>query len=171
MTDHEERQLREILDRLRSVEDRVVSVEQNVLVGNQEVFNNALYLEAILGILRGTSPATSGAIRQLGGSMPTNLSIVAGTTGTFQVTWNGAMGTTPPVWSSSDPNVTLATVSSDATGNTETAAVATTDTASTFVLTANGTNSVGASVVATATITITPATPAPATSGVINQLS
>jgi hypothetical protein len=169
MTDNEERQLREILDRLRSVEDRVVSVEQNVLVGNQEVFNNALYLEAILGILRGTSPATSGTIRQLGGTMAGITGTAVGGTSTFQVTWNGAMTAGAPVtWTSSDSSITLTPVSTDPTGNTVQAVDAAGDTNPSYTLTVTGTASNGTTVTATASV---PLLAAPATGGTIQQLS
>ena len=131
-------------------------------------------LEELICLLRRfmVHPATGGTINQIGGSMPTNLSIVAGTSGIFMVTWNGALQPgAPVVWSASDPAVVLAPVTTDPTGNTESAAVPASDTASTFVLTATATNLAGAPVTATATITITPAPPAPATAGVINQLS
>jgi hypothetical protein len=119
--------------------------------------------------------ATSVRIIQIGGSMPTNLSIAPGSTGTFLGVPNGAVQAgSLPVWTTNDPNaVPTPNLTADPTGNTVGVAVAATDTLASFVLTYTGVNSATppATFSGSVTVTITPATPVPATAVVITQLS
>lgn len=115
-------------------------------------------------------PATGGTIFQLQGEQKMAiLGTKIGGTSVFQAVWNGGMTPgAPVVWTSSDPGLTLTPLASDPTGNTVTAIDAVADTLTSYTLTAAGTASDGTAVTITATV---PLLTAPATGGVINQLS
>jgi len=92
-----------------------------------------------------------------------------GGTSTFQVVWNGGMTPGGAVtWTADDPGVTILPVPTDPTGNSVTVTDAVADTLTQYVLTVTGTASDGTKVSATATV---PLLTAPATGGVISQLS
>ena len=96
--------------------------------------------------------------------------VQVGSSGTFQVVWNGAMSpTASDIWSSNDPLVTLTPDPTDMTKVS--AAVAANDVGAQFTLSVSGTNSANAAVTASAVVPILPAPPTPATGGTINQLS
>jgi hypothetical protein len=104
--------------------------------------------------------------------MPTNLSIVLGTVGTFTAVTTPAGGALQagsiPVWTSSD---SLTTLTADPTGLNVAVATSATDTASSFSLTITGVNSAGATITSSVTVSLLPAAAVPATGFAISQLS
>ena len=108
-------------------------------------------------------PATSVEIR-----MPTNNSIVAGTSGVFEAVPNGAINPGTYAWVASDAAVVL-TPSAD--GSQVTVAVPESDSNSGFTLSVSVQASNGVTLSASQSVTITPAAPAPATAVTIQQLS
>jgi hypothetical protein len=170
VTDDEERQLREILDRLKSV-------EQNVLVGNQEVFNNALYLETILDILRGSvRQITDFTLLERQGD--TFMAIIginlgAATPNVFQIGFvppNGVPLPTPPTVTVDDPAVVLGAVSTDGQF-TFTATAPTTDTGASCNITVAGTNATGTALTHTFNVPLIATAPPQITDFSLNQLS
>jgi hypothetical protein len=113
--------------------------------------------------------ATGGKIIQLGENMAITGTKVGGTS-QFQVVWNGGM--TPGaavVWTSNDLGIVITPLGSDPTGNTIQVVDAVADANTSYTLDVSGTASDGTAVKAT-TATV-PLLTAPATGGVINQLS
>jgi hypothetical protein len=120
-------------------------------------------------VLLEPSPARGGTIFQIGEANMAITGTKVGGTSTFVVVWNGGMTPGAPiVWTSSDPGNTLTPVASDPTGNTIQVVDAAADALTSYTLTATGTASDGTTVTATATV---PLLTAPATGGVISQLS
>jgi hypothetical protein len=122
-------------------------------------------IERILGkVYRAVQPhePTSFDISQIGeNGMPTNLSIVAGTSGDFVATpvpaGSAPLSTQPvPQWVASDSAVVLTPTTNGLGVN---AAVPATDTNTTFTLAISYTRSDGTTATGSATITITPAAP------------
>lgn len=114
--------------------------------------------------------------------MPTDNSIVAGTTGRFQTSYVPAGAVPPagapnPTWAASDPAVALTPVSTDPAGLTVDAAVPAaglTGGATTFQLGISGPDGAGGAIISGGpiTVTVTPAVaPAPTGFGPITQLS
>jgi len=100
--------------------------------------------------------------------MPTNNSIVAGSSGVFQAVPNGAINSGTYSWTCSDLAVTL-TPSAD--GSEVTVAVPASDSSSGFTLDVSVQSSDGATLTNSVSVTITPAAPAPATAVAIQQIS
>jgi hypothetical protein len=122
-------------------------------------------IERILGkVYRAVQPhePTSFGISQIGeNAMPTNFSIVAGTSGDFVATpvptGSAPLSTQPvPQWVASDSAVVLTPTTNGLGVN---AAVPATDTGTSFTLAISYTRSDGTTATGSATITITPATP------------
>jgi hypothetical protein len=114
--------------------------------------------------------ATGGKIIQLGEKDMAITGTKVGGTSQFQVVWNGGM--TPGaavVWTSNDPGIVITPLGSDLTGNTIQVVDAVADANTSYTLDVSGTASDGTAVKAT-TATVSLLT-APATGGVINQLS
>lgn len=152
---------------------------------DHEILDYLKQIKRILGqVLRAVIPIPSAfEIIQIGeDGMPTNLSIAAGASGTFQAVPQPAgsvipAGATAPQWVASDPSVTITSGTGgtpDPTGLTVTVAVAATDTAASFTLGISGPDGAsGATISGSVTVTIVPSTTggnAP-TSFAINQLS
>jgi hypothetical protein len=167
---------RRIIELLEDIRDRLVSIEQNVLVGNQEVFNNALYLVRILSILSsGPKPQiTDFTLSQFqGDSFMAINGVAVGATGTFQIGFvppNGVPLPAPPTVAVDDPNVTLGPVSTDGQF-TFTAAVSATDTGASFNVTVAGTNAAGTALSHVFNVPIIQAPPPQITDFSLNQLS
>lgn len=108
--------------------------------------------------------------------MSTNNSIVAGTSGVFQMFLEPAGSVSPnpgaPTWSADDPAVVITPDPSDPTGETVDVAVPLTDTGTSFTLSVTAPDgAAGAAISGSATITIVqPPPPAPTSLG-IKQLS
>jgi len=105
--------------------------------------------------------------------MPTNNSIVAGQVGTFSAVTVRAGGLLAPgaipVWTASDPLVTL---TADATGLNVAVGTSATDTAANFTLTITGINSNGVKISQDTTVTLAQgATGTPATGFAVTQIS
>ena len=99
--------------------------------------------------------------------------VQAGATGTFQIGFvppNGVPLPSPPTVTTTDTNVTLSGVSTD--GNfTFTAAVAASETATSFPITVSGTNAAGAPLSHTFTVPVIAAPSPQITDFTLNQLS
>jgi hypothetical protein len=130
---------------------------------------------------RQREPAWWFEIVQLGEySMPTNNSIVAGTTGVFVAVPEPAgtaipAGAPAPTWSASDPSVVITNNSSDPSGLTVDVAVPAGDTETVFTLSVSGPDGAsGAIISGSVSVTITQPVPPPApapTSFAVTQLS
>lgn len=127
-------------------------------------------LDLLIKVLVPPEPATKGTVFQIEGGMEMPITKVnVGGVGVFQVVWNGGMDPTKqPTWASKDTGIAFSPVPTDPTGNTEQAQDAVLDANPSFDIVVTGTASDGSTVTATATV---PLAQAPATSGVINQLS
>jgi hypothetical protein len=159
----EYREIKEIERALNEANERLEALEA------QGADNSAKLDQLIAALVPIEVPATGGKISQLGATdMAINGTKVDGSS-TFQVVWNGGM--TPGaavVWTADDPGISFVTVASDPTGNTVTATDVAADALTSYNLTVNGIASDGTKVSATANV---PLLAAPATGGVINQLS
>lgn len=96
--------------------------------------------------------------------------ILTGSSGKFQVTYNGALQLgAVPQWSAGDPDVALAPAADGFTCDVgiPAAGLATPS----FILSATATSSDGSMVVASAGIPVLTPPPAPATAGVIDQIA
>jgi hypothetical protein len=167
--------LREILDRQRDQGETIKDIEQNILVGDQEEYNNALYLQKILSILQSEEvQITDFKLSQLqGASFMAILGTQVGATSTFQIGFvppGGVPLPTPPTVMVDDPLVTLGPVSTDGQF-TFTAAVAATDTGASYNLTVAGTNAAGTALSHVFNVPILSAPPVQITDFTLNQLS
>ena len=142
---------------IEEIERRLSSIERKI--------------DQLLQVLVPTA-ATGGQISQIieGATMPIT-GIKVGGNGVFQVAWNGGMDPSKqPVWTSpTDTGITFAPVPTDPTGNTVTVQDAVLDANTTFDLLVTGVASDQSTV--TATAKGVPLAQAPATAGVISQLS
>jgi hypothetical protein len=124
----------------------------------------SLLRRAVLGI-----SATTGTITQIGIGEPMIIGVKVGLSGTFQVTWNGAIKQGSTTWKTGDPSVTL-TASPDGDTTKVIATVATGETLPSFGLTASAVSSDGSTITSDASIPVLANVP-PATGGTIDQLA